>query len=223
MENYIDLLIPRGGKSLIKIVADEAKIPVLKHYEGICHVYIDSEADIKKAIEISVNAKTYRYGICGTMETLLVHKKLASEFLPNLKKELDNFKVEIRACKSSKNIIDVNDATEEDWYTEYLAPILSIKIVNDFEEAITHINKYGSGHTDCIVSENINSANKFFDEVDSSSVMHNLPTCFADGFEYGLGAEVGISTDKLHARGPVGLEGLTSEKFIITGKGQLRS
>lgn len=223
MENYIDLLIPRGGKSLIKIVADEAKIPVLKHYEGICHVYIDSEADMKKAIEISVNAKTYRYGICGTMETLLVHKKLASEFLPNLKKELDNFKVEIRACKSSKNIIDVNDATEEDWYTEYLAPILSIKIVNDFEEAITHINKYGSGHTDCIVSENINSANKFFDEVDSSSVMHNLPTCFADGFEYGLGAEVGISTDKLHARGPVGLEGLTSEKFIITGKGQLRS
>ena len=219
----IDLLIPRGGKSLIKVISDEAKIPVLKHYEGLCHVFIDQDADLDKAISISVNAKTYRYGICGTMETLLASKKIASSVLPQIKSELEKNGVEIRGCQETLKIIDAKAAKEEDWLTEYLAPILSIKIVEDLESAISHINTYGSGHTDSIISENSSAVEKFFNEIDSSSVMHNLPTCYADGFEYGLGAEVGISTDKLHARGPVGLEGLTSQKFVIKGQGQLRS
>ena len=219
----IDLLIPRGGKSLIKVISDEAKIPVLKHYEGLCHVFIDQDADLDKAVSISVNAKTYRYGICGTMETLLASKKIASSVLPQIKSELEKNGVEIRGCQETLKIIDAKAAKEEDWLTEYLAPILSIKIVEDLESAISHINTYGSGHTDSIISENSSAVEKFFNEIDSSSVMHNLPTCYADGFEYGLGAEVGISTDKLHARGPVGLEGLTSQKFVIKGQGQLRS
>ncbi len=221
--NDIDLLIPRGGKSLIKVISDEAKIPVLKHYEGLCHVFIDQDADLDKAVSISVNAKTYRYGICGTMETLLASKKIASSVLPKIKSELEKNGVEIRGCQETLKIIDAKAAKEEDWVTEYLAPILSIKIVEDLESAISHINSYGSGHTDSIISENMSAVEKFFNEIDSSSVMHNLPTCYADGFEYGLGAEVGISTDKLHARGPVGLEGLTSQKFVIKGQGQLRT
>ena len=222
-EGDIDLLIPRGGKSLIKVVSDEAKIPVLKHYEGLCHVFIDKDADLKKAIEISVNAKTYRYGICGTMETLLTSEEVAAKVLPEIKAELDKLGVELRGCEKTKKIIDVKSASDADWITEYLAPILSVKVVTDLQSAISHINMYGSGHTDSIVSENLSAVEIFFNEVDSSSVMHNLPTCYADGFEYGLGAEVGISTDKLHARGPVGLEGLTSQKFVIKGQGQLRS
>ena len=222
-EKDIDLLIPRGGKSLIKVVSDEAKIPVLKHYEGLCHIFIDKDADIKKAVDISVNAKTYRYGICGTMETLLISQDVAANVLPKIKSKLDDLGVEIRGCKNTQEIIEVKSASDEDWITEYLAPILSVKIVADLESAISFINKFGSGHTDSIITENTGAVETFFSEVDSSSVMHNLPTCYADGFEYGLGAEVGISTDKLHARGPVGLEGLTSQKFVIKGQGQLRT
>ena len=222
-EKDIDLLIPRGGKSLIKVVSDEAKIPVLKHYEGLCHVFIDKDADIKKAVDISVNAKTYRYGICGTMETLLISEDVAANVLPKIKSKLDDLGVEIRGCKNTQEFIEVKSASDEDWITEYLAPILSVKIVSDLESAISFINKFGSGHTDSIITENTGAVETFFSEVDSSSVMHNLPTCYADGFEYGLGAEVGISTDKLHARGPVGLEGLTSQKFVIKGQGQLRT
>ena len=222
-EKDIDLLIPRGGKSLIKVVSDEAKIPVLKHYEGLCHVFIDKDADMKKAVDISVNAKTYRYGICGTMETLLISEDVAANVLPKIKSKLDDLGVEIRGCKNTQEIIEVKSASDEDWITEYLAPILSVKIVADLESAISFINKFGSGHTDSIITENTGAVETFFSEVDSSSVMHNLPTCYADGFEYGLGAEVGISTDKLHARGPVGLEGLTSQKFVIKGQGQLRT
>jgi len=221
-EDKVDLIIPRGGKSLIKIIASDSKVPVLKHFEGLCHVYVDDDADLKKAIDISLNAKVYRYGICGAMETLLVSKKVAGEFLPKIAKDFLKHGVELRGCKETRKIIKVNDAKEDDWKTEYLEPILSIKIVEGISEAINHINNYGSGHTDCIVTEDKIAKNNFFSNIDSSSVMHNLPTCYADGFEYGLGAEVGISTDKLHARGPVGLEGLTSQKFIVEGSGQLR-
>jgi glutamate-5-semialdehyde dehydrogenase len=223
MEEFIDLIIPRGGKSLIKVISNDSKVPVLKHYEGLCHVYLDDQANITKALKISLNAKIYRYGICGAMETLLVSKKISNKILPELKENFDNHNVELRGCGLTQKIIEVKTASTEDWKTEYLEPILSIKIVENVNEAIQHINKFGSGHTDCIVTEDDSAKNKFLKEVDSSSVMHNLPTCFADGFEYGLGAEVGISTDKLHARGPVGLEGLTSQKFIIEGSGQLRS
>ena len=223
MEEFIDLIIPRGGKSLIKVISNDSKVPVLKHYEGLCHVYLDDQANITKALKISLNAKIYRYGICGAMETLLISKKISNEILPELKKDFDNHNVELRGCELTQKIIEVKAALTKDWKTEYLEPILSIKVVKNINEAIQHINKFGSGHTDCIVTEDDSAKNKFLKEVDSSSVMHNLPTCFADGFEYGLGAEVGISTDKLHARGPVGLEGLTSQKFIIEGSGQLRS
>jgi len=221
-EDKVDLIIPRGGKSLIKVIADDSKVPVLKHYEGLCHVFIDDNADLKKALDISLNAKVYRYGICGAMETLLVSKEVAGEFLPQMEKSFQKHDVELRGCKETSKIIKVKDAKEDDWKTEYLEPILSIKIVDGIDEAIRHINTYGSGHTDCIVTEDIKAKNDFLSNIDSSSVMHNLPTCYADGFEYGLGAEVGISTDKLHARGPVGLEGLTSQKFIVEGSGQLR-
>ena len=221
-EDKVDLIIPRGGKSLIKVIADDSKVPVLKHYEGLCHVFIDDNADLKKALDISLNAKVYRYGICGAMETLLVSKEVAGEFLPQMVKSFQKHDVELRGCIETSKIIKVKDAKEDDWKTEYLEPILSIKIVNGIDEAIRHINTYGSGHTDCIVTEDIKAKNNFLSNIDSSSVMHNLPTCYADGFEYGLGAEVGISTDKLHARGPVGLEGLTSQKFIVEGSGQLR-
>ena len=221
-EDKVDLIIPRGGKSLIKVIAEDSKVPVLKHYEGLCHVFIDDNADLKKALDISLNAKVYRYGICGAMETLLVSKEVAGEFLPQMEKSFQKHDVELRGCKETSKIIKVKDAKEDDWKTEYLEPILSIKIVDGIDEAIRHINTYGSGHTDCIVTEDIKAKNNFLSNIDSSSVMHNLPTCYADGFEYGLGAEVGISTDKLHARGPVGLEGLTSQKFIVEGSGQLR-
>ena len=221
-EDKVDLIIPRGGKSLIKVIADDSKVPVLKHYEGLCHVFIDDNANLKKALDISLNAKVYRYGICGAMETLLVSKEVAGKFLPKMVKSFQKHGVELRGCIETSKIIKVKDAKEDDWKTEYLEPILSIKIVDGIDEAIRHINTYGSGHTDCIVTEDIKAKNNFLSNIDSSSVMHNLPTCYADGFEYGLGAEVGISTDKLHARGPVGLEGLTSQKFIVEGSGQLR-
>ena len=197
-------------------------VPVLKHYEGLCHVYVDENADLNKAIDISLNAKVYRYGICGAMETLLVAKSIANEFLPLIFDEFKKYEVELRGCEKTNEIININSAIEEDWKTEYLEPILSIKVVDGISEAISHINHFGSGHTDCIVTEDDSAKKTFLTNVDSSSVMHNLPTCYADGFEYGLGAEVGISTDKLHARGPVGLEGLTSQKFIVEGSGQLR-
>ena len=222
MDKWVDVIIPRGGKGLVKLISEESRVPVIKHLDGICHVYIDQDSELKKAIDIAFNAKTYRYGICGAMETLLVHKDVASKLLPQLSERYNSEGVELRGCKATQEIIKVKDAKEEDWLTEYLAPILSIKVVEGLEKAIEHINKYGSNHTDSIVTENEEKVKIFFDRVDSSSVMHNLPTCWADGFEYGLGAEVGISTDKIHARGPVGLEGLTSQKFIVKGNSQLR-
>ena len=222
MDKWIDVIIPRGGKGLVKLISEESRVPVIKHLDGICHVYIDKDSDLEKAINIAFNAKTYRYGICGAMETLLVHREIAAKTLPQLSERYYSEGVELRGCKATQEIIKVKAADEEDWSTEYLAPVLSIKIVGGIEEAIEHINSYGSNHTDSIVTENNEKVAIFFDQVDSSSVMHNLPTCWADGFEYGLGAEVGISTDKIHARGPVGLEGLTSQKFIVKGNSQLR-
>ncbi len=222
MDKWVDVIIPRGGKGLVKLISEESRVPVIKHLDGICHVYIDKDSELEKAIDIAFNAKTYRYGICGAMETLLVHKDVASKVLPKLLEKYSSEGVELRGCKATQEIIEVKTANEEDWLTEYLAPILSIKVVEGIEKAIEHINKYGSNHTDSIVTENNVKVRIFFDQVDSSSVMHNLPTCWADGFEYGLGAEVGISTDKIHARGPVGLEGLTSQKFIVKGNSQLR-
>ena len=222
LDNFLDVVIPRGGKGLVKLISDESRVPVIKHLDGICHVFVDEEADLKKAENIAFNAKTYRYGICGAMETLLVHSSVAPSLLPNLKDRFSSEGVEVRGCQKTIKIIDAIEAQEDDWLTEYLAPIISIKIVEDMSEAIDHIQKYGSQHTDSIVTEDQNKAEYFFKNVDSSSVMHNLPTCWADGFEYGLGAEVGISTDKIHARGPVGLEGLTSQKFIVKGNSNLR-
>ncbi len=222
MKEWIDVVIPRGGKGLVQLVTDEAKVPVIKHLDGICHVYIDEQCDESKAVSISVNAKTYRFGICGAMETLLVHKRVAKSILPKIYDEFTREKVEMRGCRETKEIISVESATDVDWVTEYLAPIISIKVVNSLEEAINHINNFGSSHSDCIVTEDQSKANLFLNKVDSSSVMHNVPTCWADGYEYGLGAEVGISTDKFHARGPVGLEGLTSQKYLVKGQGELR-
>ena len=222
MDRWIDVIIPRGGKGLVKLISEESRVPVIKHLDGICHVYIDKDSDLEKAINIAFNAKTYRYGICGAMETLLVHREVAANILPQLSERFHSEGVELRGCKATQEIIKVKTANEEDWSTEYLAPVLSVKIVGGIEEAIEHINLFGSSHTDSIVTENNEKVAIFFDQVDSSSVMHNLPTCWADGFEYGLGAEVGISTDKIHARGPVGLEGLTSQKFIVKGNSQLR-
>ena len=222
LDNYLDVVIPRGGKGLVQLISDESRVPVIKHLDGICHVYIDEAADIKKAENIAFNAKTYRYGICGAMETLLVHSSVASSLLHALNDRFSLAGVEVRGCQKTLQVINAIEAKEDDWLTEYLAPILSIKVVEDMIEAIDHIQKYGSQHTDSIVTEDKNKAEYFFKNVDSSSVMHNLPTCWADGFEYGLGAEVGISTDKIHARGPVGLEGLTSQKFIVKGNSNLR-
>ncbi len=222
LDKYLDVIIPRGGKGLVKLITEESRVPVIKHLDGICHVYIDDSADLNKAEEIALNAKTYRYGICGAMETLLIHNKVASDVLPSLIGKLNAEGVEVRGCKKTTEFVEVSDATEEDWTTEYLAPILSVKVVESMNDAINHIQKYGSHHTDSIVSEDLKKVDAFFKQVDSSSVMHNLPTCWADGFEYGLGAEVGISTDKIHARGPVGLEGLTSQKFIVKGNSELR-
>ncbi|NWA26607.1 glutamate-5-semialdehyde dehydrogenase [Pseudomonas gingeri] len=222
MPEYVDVIVPRGGKGLIERVSRDARVPVIKHLDGICHVYVSAHADLAKARDIAFNAKTYRYGICGAMETLLVDKTVAAEFLPAMAERLRAKGVELRGCERTRAVIEAIAATEEDWSTEYLAPILSIRVVDGLDAAIEHINHYGSHHTDAIVTENLAQSRAFMAEVDSSSVMINAPTCFADGFEYGLGAEIGISTDKLHARGPVGLEGLTCEKYIVVGDGQLR-
>ena len=222
MPEYVDVIVPRGGKGLIERVSRDAKVPVIKHLDGICHVYVSAHADLAKAQRIAFNAKTYRYGICGAMETLLVDQAVAAAFLPAMAEQFRAKGVELRGCERTRELIDVVAATEDDWSTEYLDAILSIRIVEGLDQAIEHINHYGSHHTDSIVTEHQGDARRFMAEVDSSSVMLNTPTCFADGFEYGLGAEIGISTDKLHARGPVGLEGLTCEKYIVVGDGQLR-
>lgn len=223
LSQYVDVIVPRGGKGLIERISKESTIPVIKHLDGICHVYIDDNADIDKAIPIAMNAKTHRYGVCNAMETLLVAEIIAAKVLPQLAAQYGEKGVELRGCVKTCSLIPgCIRATEEDWQTEYLAPILSIKIVNGLDEAIEHINHYGSLHTDAIVTEDYSKSRRFLREVDSSSVMVNASTRFADGFEYGLGAEIGISTDKLHARGPVGLKGLTSLKFIVLGDGHIR-
>jgi len=229
MKDYVDIIVPRGGKGLIERISSESRIPVLKHLDGVCHVYIDDKADLDKAIRIADNAKTQRYGTCNTMETLLVHKDIAARVLPQLAKIFLDKGVELRGDDAARAIAARMDpaarmkpATEEDWYTEYLAPILSVRIVDGLDHAIDHITVYGSQHTDAIVTEDITHARRFLREVDSASVIVNASTRFADGFEFGLGAEIGISTDKLHARGPVGLECLTSLKFIVLGDGQIR-
>ena len=223
LQQYVDVIVPRGGKSLIERIAKDATIPVIKHLDGICHVYIDDKADIDKAIAIAINAKTHRYGVCNAMETLLVAESIAVHVLPLLAVSYQVKGVELRGCLKTCSIIPhCLRATEDDWHTEYLAPILAIKIVHDLDEAITHINHYSSSHTEAIVTEDYTKARRFLREVDSSSVMVNASTRFADGFEYGLGAEIGISTNKLHARGPVGLIGLTSLKYIVLGDGHIR-
>jgi len=223
MNHYVDIIVPRGGKSLIERITQEASIPVIKHLDGICHVYIDDSADIDKAVAIAVNAKTHRYGVCNAMETLLVAENIAVRVLPLLAKIYLEKGVELRGCLKTCSLIpECIRATEQDWHAEYLAPILSIRIVDGIDEAMAHINHYSSQHTEAIVTEDYTLARRFLREVDSSSVMVNASTRFADGFEYGLGAEIGISTDKLHARGPVGLKGLTSLKFIVLGDGHIR-
>lgn len=223
MQAYVDVIVPRGGKGLIERISNEARVPVIKHLNGVCHVYIDDQANVDKAITIADNAKTQRYGTCNTMETLLVHRTITEKILPELSKIYLNKGVELRGDKAACAIVaQMKAATEEDWVAEYLAPILSIRVVDSLDQAIDHINRYGSQHTDAIITENYTHARRFLREVDSSSVMVNTTTRFADGFEYGLGAEIGISTDKIHARGPVGLEGLTSQKYIVLGDGQIR-
>ncbi|HFS0484704.1 TPA: glutamate-5-semialdehyde dehydrogenase [Pseudomonas aeruginosa] len=225
MPEYVDVIVPRGGKGLIERISREAKVPVIKHLDGICHVYIDVAADLDKAIRVADNAKTQRYAPCNTMETLLVHAGIAEQVLPPLATIYREKGVELRGDAATRTLLgaDVLEATEEDWRTEYNAPILSIRIVDGLDAAIEHINTYGSQHTDAIITENFSDARRFLAEVDSASVMVNASTRFADGFEYGLGAEIGISTDKLHARGPVGLEGLTSEKYVVFGDGHVRT
>lgn len=223
MDQYVDVIVPRGGKGLIARIAKEATIPVIKHLDGICHVYIDDKADLDKAVRIAVNAKTHRYGVCNAMETLLVAEGIAARVLPILAQKYEEKGVELRGCMKTCTLIPgCSRASEADWGTEYLAPILSIKIVAGIDEAMEHINQYSSAHTEAIVTEDYTLARRFLREVDSSSVMVNASTRFADGFEYGLGAEIGISTDKLHARGPVGLKGLTSLKYIVLGDGHIR-
>jgi glutamate-5-semialdehyde dehydrogenase len=231
MTEYIDVIVPRGGKSLIARLMQDARVPMIKHLDGICHTYVDVDADISKAITVCDNAKTQRYSPCNAMETLLVHAKIAPRMMVPLCKIYQNKGVELRVDRKTKGVLAqagfdgmslLVDATMEDWSTEYLAPILSIKIVESLDEAIEHINQFGSHHTDAIMTENVVTADRFLREVDSASVMVNASTRFADGFEYGLGAEIGISNDKLHARGPVGLEGLTSLKYIVKGNGSIR-
>ncbi|WP_051362080.1 glutamate-5-semialdehyde dehydrogenase [Solimonas soli] len=223
MPEFVDVIIPRGGKGLVAAVSEAARVPVIKHLDGICHVYIDAEADLEKAVAVAVNAKTQRYGTCNTMETLLVDAPIAARVLPTLAEIYAEAGVELRACERTRKILpEAGTATEEDWHTEYLAPILSIRVVDGLDAAIDHITRYSSQHTDAIVTENLTKARRFLREVDSSSVMVNASTRFADGYEYGLGAEIGISTDKFHARGPVGLEGLTSLKWIVMGDGSVR-
>ena len=223
LDEFVDIIVPRGGKGLIERVMAESRIPIIKHLDGICHVFIDERADPDKAIRVAYNAKTQRYGTCCTMETLLVDRAIAPEVLPPLAARYLEAGVELRGCPATRHLVDgCAEATPEDWDTEYLAPILSIRVVDGLDEAIDHIGTHGSAHTDAIVTEDYSRAQRFLREVDSSSVMVNASTRFADGFEYGLGAEIGISTDKLHARGPVGLEGLTSQKFIVLGDGHIR-
>jgi glutamate-5-semialdehyde dehydrogenase len=220
---YVDVIVPRGGKSLIERISREARVPVIKHLDGNCHVYIDDQADIDKAMAIAINAKTQRYGTCNTMETLLVAEAIAAQVLPQLAEVYLAKGVELRGCAASRALVPaMNEATEQDWAEEYLAPILAVKIVANMDAAMDHIARYSSAHTESIVTENWTRARRFLAEVDSSSVMVNASTRFADGFEYGLGAEIGISTDKIHARGPVGLEGLTSQKWIVLGDGHVR-
>ncbi|MGA0976359.1 MAG: glutamate-5-semialdehyde dehydrogenase [Methylophilaceae bacterium] len=223
-KDYIDVIIPRGGKGLIKNISDNAKIPVIKHLDGNCHIFVDEFASMPMALKIVENAKTQRYGTCNTLESLIVHKKIASLFLPKIAKIFKKHGVEMRGCTETLSILPfINKASKEDFYEEYLAPIISIKIVSSLKTAISFINQHSSKHTEAIITENYSNAQEFIKMIDSSSVMVNASTRFADGFEYGLGAEVGISTDKFHARGPVGLEGLTSEKYVVFGEGQLRS
>jgi glutamate-5-semialdehyde dehydrogenase len=223
MPEYVDVIVPRGGRGLIERISREARVPVIKHLDGICHVYIDDEADFDKALQIAFNAKTQRYGTCNTMETLLVAEGVAERVLSELCRMYQEKGVELRGCATTCRLVPyAKMATEEDWRTEYLAPILSIRVVKDLDEAMDHIATYSSHHTEAIVTENYTKARRFLREVDSSSVMVNASTRFADGFEYGLGAEIGISTDKFHVRGPVGLEGLTSQKFVVLGNGQIR-
>ncbi|WP_420224638.1 glutamate-5-semialdehyde dehydrogenase [Pigmentiphaga litoralis] len=223
MTDYVDVIVPRGGKGLIQRLSQEARVPMIKHLDGICHVYVDRDADLRKAHTIAVNAKTYRYGICGAMETLLVHEAVAPAFLPEVAAAFAAHGVQLRGCERTRAVLPgIEAATAEDWDTEYLAPILAVRVVASLDDAIEHIETHGSGHTDAIVTEQLVAARRFQREVDSSSVYVNLPTCFADGFEYGLGAEIGISTNKLHARGPVGLEGLTTLKWVLSGDAQTR-
>jgi glutamate-5-semialdehyde dehydrogenase len=223
MPQFVDVIVPRGGKGLIERVSAEARVPVIKHLHGVCHTYIDAKADLDKAVSIAFNAKTQRYGTCNTMETLLVDKTVANLVLPKLNELYRREKVELRGCEETREILkDIKAASEEDWDTEYLAPILSIRIVKGLDEAMEHIHQHGSGHTEAIVTEDLGRARRFLSEVDASSVMVNASTRFADGYEYGLGAEIGISTDKIHVRGPVGLEGLTSQKYIVIGDGHIR-
>ena len=223
MPEFVDVIVPRGGKSLIERISRDARVPVIKHLDGVCHLFIDRDADRDKALAVTVNAKTQRYGTCNTLETLLVDALVAASILPPLAQLLAAKGVELRGCGRTLEILpDAVAATEADWFAEYLAPVLSIRVVEDLSVAIDHINHYGSHHTDAIITENYTRARRFLTEVDSSSVMVNASTRFADGFEYGLGAEIGISTDKIHARGPVGLEGLTSQKFIVLGDGHIR-
>jgi glutamate-5-semialdehyde dehydrogenase len=224
MPEFVDVIVPRGGKRLIERISAEARVPVIKHLDGVCHVYIDDRADLDKAFAIALNAKTHRYGVCNAMETLLVAEPVAAALLPRLAAAYAAAGVELRGCARTRALVaECRPASEDDWYAEYLAPILAVRVVPDLDAAIDHIGRYGSAHTDAIVTEDYSRARRFLREVDSSSVMVNASTRFADGFEYGLGAEIGISTDKLHARGPVGLEGLTSQKFVVLGDGQVRS
>ncbi len=225
---YVDVIVPRGGKGLIERISNDARVPVIKHLDGNCHTYIDEQADIAKAISVAFNAKTQRYGTCNTTETLLIANAIAGQVLPELAAQYQQAGVELRVCEQARHLLegmgltDIQAATEADWEEEYLAPVLAVKIVKDIDEAIEHINRYSSGHTEAIITENYTLARRFLTEVDSSSVMVNASTRFADGFEYGLGAEIGISTDKIHARGPVGLEGLTSQKWVVLGDGHIR-
>ncbi|HET8802028.1 MAG TPA: glutamate-5-semialdehyde dehydrogenase [Marinobacter sp.] len=224
MPRYVDVIVPRGGKGLIERISRDARVPVIKHLDGVCHVYVDSHADPEKALNIAVNAKTHRYGTCNTMETLLVDREIAADILPLLAGAFIEKGVELRGCEQTRAIVpEAVVANEADWQAEYLAPVLAVRVVDGLDGAIEHINRYSSQHTDSIVTENYTRARRFITEVDSASVMVNASTRFADGFEYGLGAEIGISTDKIHARGPVGLEGLTSQKYVVFGDGHIRT
>jgi len=223
MPEYVDVIVPRGGKGLIARISADAKVPVIKHLDGNCHLYIDDRADVEKAINVAINAKTQRYGTCNTLETLLVAQDIAAAVLPELGRRYTELGVELRGCEQTRKLVkNARVASESDWEEEYLAPVLAIKIVADLDAAMDHISRYSSAHTESIMTEDFGRAQRFLREVDSSSVMVNASTRFADGFEYGLGAEIGISTDKLHARGPVGLEGLTSQKYIVLGDGHIR-